>query len=233
MGLQVINYIINRILKTKLSYSQCGEDLIVDFIFSAIEPGKITGSYIDIGAHHPLYLNNTYLFYRKGWSGINIDPIKENINLFNNKRPRDLNLCLGVGDITEEKDFYVMDPKTLSSFNKAYVDKCITHGHKLKRIDRVTFQSVKDFIKYNRLSNDVDLLTIDTEESEWDAIKGFWDCGIFPKVIICESVEYSPRLNKSIKERVIIDNILKYDYFVYADTYINTVFIYNEFWKQE
>jgi hypothetical protein len=56
----------------KKSFSQTGEDLIVEFIFNDI--GVDYPSYIDIGAHHPYYLNNTQIFYLKGCRGINIEP---------------------------------------------------------------------------------------------------------------------------------------------------------------
>ena len=44
----------------KKSYSQCGEDLIVKFIFDILNIKN--PSYIDIGAHHPNYISNTALF---------------------------------------------------------------------------------------------------------------------------------------------------------------------------
>ena len=31
------------------------------------------GIYIDVGCNHPIKFNNTYLLYKRGWSGINID----------------------------------------------------------------------------------------------------------------------------------------------------------------
>jgi hypothetical protein len=54
----------------KVSYSQCGEDILIDFVFKQL---KIENpSYLDIGAHHPFHLNNTYYFYKNGSSGVNI-----------------------------------------------------------------------------------------------------------------------------------------------------------------
>ncbi|MFM6249337.1 MAG: hypothetical protein ACKPEQ_09345, partial [Dolichospermum sp.] len=55
-----------------ISYSQCGEDLIINFIFNNL--GIINPSYLDIGAHHPTYLSNTYSFYRKGCQGVCVEP---------------------------------------------------------------------------------------------------------------------------------------------------------------
>jgi len=68
-------------------YSQDGEDIILKEFFS----GKEKGFYVDIGAHHPLRLSNTYLFYKKGWSGINIDAMPGSMKIFNKKRRRDIN----------------------------------------------------------------------------------------------------------------------------------------------
>ena len=45
------------------SYSQCGEDLLVDYIFKL--RGIERPSYLDIGAHDPYYLSNTALFIRE------------------------------------------------------------------------------------------------------------------------------------------------------------------------
>src|SRR2546430_2805880 len=54
------------------SYSQCGEDLLVNFIFGAIRQSAV--SYLDVGAHHPTFLSNTYLFYKAGGSGVCVEP---------------------------------------------------------------------------------------------------------------------------------------------------------------
>ena len=53
----------------KKSYSFGGVDLLIDYIFK----NKNKGFYIDIGCQHPISNNNTYLLFKKGWTGINID----------------------------------------------------------------------------------------------------------------------------------------------------------------
>ena len=51
----------------KTSFSQCGEDCIVDFMFKFKKIEK--PSYIDIGAFHPFELSNTAKFYLTGSRG--------------------------------------------------------------------------------------------------------------------------------------------------------------------
>jgi FkbM family methyltransferase len=63
---------------------------------------KRHGFYVDIGAHHPFYLSNTFWFYRNGWRGLNVDALPGAMNSFNALRPRDINVeaCLAHSDGT-------------------------------------------------------------------------------------------------------------------------------------
>jgi hypothetical protein len=70
------------------SYSQEGEDRVLARIFGATH----RGFFVDIGAHHPKRFSNTYLFYRRGWSGINVDAMPGSMRAFRRVRPRDVNL---------------------------------------------------------------------------------------------------------------------------------------------
>ena len=68
----IINYlsIYKRKFKYKKnSYSFNSVDLIIEYLFK----NKNNGFYLDVGAQHPISNNNTYLLFKKGWNGINID----------------------------------------------------------------------------------------------------------------------------------------------------------------
>ena len=54
---------------TKKSYSISNVDLIIDRMFSKVEKGV----FIDLGCNHPIKFNNTYILYKRGWNGMNID----------------------------------------------------------------------------------------------------------------------------------------------------------------
>ena len=78
----------------KVSYSYGGIDSIVNYIFKS----QPSGIYIDVGCGHPIKNNNTYLLYKKGWRGVNIDVDSKNIKIFNYARPRDYNVNIAVSD---------------------------------------------------------------------------------------------------------------------------------------
>ena len=43
----------------------------------------VDGFYVDVGCFHPKKHSNTYLLYKRGWSGINIDVEKTNLHHIN------------------------------------------------------------------------------------------------------------------------------------------------------
>ena len=91
--------------KVRGSFAQNGEDLFILDYFK----GKV-GTYIDIGASHPVRLSNTYLLYQNGWRGVNIEPIPFLFKKIQKCRPLDLNLQLAIGKCPDEVTFFEGKP---------------------------------------------------------------------------------------------------------------------------
>lgn len=145
----------------KSTYSQHAEDLFIDRMLKR----KAVGSYIDIGANNPVILNNTKRFYDRGWTGVNVEPNTKLWQLFNEQRPKDLNLNVGVGDEKGGMEFYIFEIDTLSTFSKSEADILSASGEKLKEKINIEVITLSDiFEKINK--NYVDFITIDTEG--WD-----------------------------------------------------------------
>jgi FkbM family methyltransferase len=99
------------------SYSQFGEDVFLASIYKRLKFEKnldIKAGYIvDVGAHRPIRLSNSYLFYRLGWKSINIDPAPETKALFDKVRQRDTNLQIAVSDTVGEATLYVFGSQSV------------------------------------------------------------------------------------------------------------------------
>ena len=76
------------LLKHK-SYSQYGEDLIIDSFFQHHVPIK-NGNYLDIGCYHPVGISNTYVLHKKGWQGLVIDIDDYKLELFKRRRGKNV-----------------------------------------------------------------------------------------------------------------------------------------------
>lgn len=209
-----------------VSYSQCGEDLIIRHLFSQI--GVYKPTYLDIGAHHPTFLNNTYLFYKNGSSGVNIEPDPWLFNTFEKKRPKDTNLNIGVGieSKNEEKDFFIMSARTLNTFSKMEAEKVASYGNnKIEKIIKVKTTNINEIVKSYFPGGALDLLTVDVEGLDYQIMSTF-DFKIRPKVICVETLEYSEE-SFGKKNPGLIDFLIEKNYLLYADTYINTILVDN------
>jgi FkbM family methyltransferase len=145
----------------KNTFSQHAEDLFIDRMLKH----KSEGFYIDIGANHPVTLNNTKRFYDRGWAGVNVEPNNRLWQAFNEQRPRDLNLNVGVGNEKGGMEFYIFERDTLSTFSKSEADMLSASGEKLKEKLNIEVIALSDiFEKIQR--NYVDFISIDTEG--WD-----------------------------------------------------------------
>src|SRR5436853_220648 len=60
-------------LPGRLSYAQVGEDLVMWHIAYDVL-GIKNPTYMDVGAHHPVINNNTFLFYERGSRGVLVHP---------------------------------------------------------------------------------------------------------------------------------------------------------------
>jgi len=100
--------------KFRNSFSQEGEDMILQRIFS----GKNDGFFVDVGAHHPTRFSNTYLFYLKGWRGINIDAAPGSMTAFRKVRPADINIECPVSDKSDIATFYIFNEPALNTFSE-------------------------------------------------------------------------------------------------------------------
>src|SRR5690606_32490082 len=97
------------------SFSQEGEDRILARMFEASP--KTQGIYVDIGAHHPFRFSNTFLFYQRGWSGLNVDAMPGSMRLFREFRPRDRNRETGVAEVECRLGYHIFSEPALNTFS--------------------------------------------------------------------------------------------------------------------
>ena len=165
----------------KISYSFNAVDLIIDYIFK----NKNNGFYLDVGSQHPISNNNTYLLFKRGWSGINIDLDKKNIDLFNTARPNDINLNLAISsDVAEKKLYFYHDKSPINTLDKVVSDFQTSTVKKIKRIKTTTLNIALQNLKFN---NKIDYMNLDVEGHEMDIFKAF-DLSLYKPSII--SVEF-------------------------------------------
>ena len=161
--LQLLRY---RGLKERSQYSRWGEDSFLINYFKDTSNGR----YIDIGAFHPFRGSNTYLLYKKGWSGINIDLNKTSIDLFKLARPNDINLNLAISDANKKiKVYQTKDLGKMNTINLKFASFFLKNYH----VKESRSYNLNDILcKYNTNKNNrFELIDIDVEGSEYQILK--------------------------------------------------------------
>ena len=170
-----------------LSYSRSGEDLIIEEILGS---DKFSGFYVDVGAFHPVHFSNTFKYYLRRWSGINIDANDDTIKLFNKHRKRDINLSVAIGEKEGEATFYLFNEdssvNTLSEKFKEDIIRNFKYTVKEERKVKVSpLEKILD--QYVPNNTAIDLLSVDVEGYDHIVLKTNNWTKYRPKLIVVET----------------------------------------------
>ncbi|MBN2395566.1 MAG: FkbM family methyltransferase [Candidatus Atribacteria bacterium] len=220
---------IRRLIKTKIfrskkSFSQSGEDIIIQYVLNSMN--ILNPNYLDIGANHPVLFNNTYLFYKNNCRGICVEPNPVLAKIIKKKRSKDIVINKGISaGFAGAMKFYVFSSHTLSTFSKEDVNNYISNGEKLLKTIDVEVIPLNELI--NKLFKGItpDIISIDVEGWDFDILKTLDFEKYRPAIICAETLTYSPIKKEQKKNQELIKFLLHKNYFLYADTYINSIFV--------
>lgn len=152
----------------KSSYSISNVDLIIDRIFSKIKKGI----YVDIGCNHPIKYNNTYLLYKKGWNGINVDSDEKSISEFKRFRRDDHNINSLISGSRKKINYYFYhDRSALNTVDSKLARQRKTKPKKIIKMKTSTLNEILEQSPYK--NKKINLLSIDIENHEYEVLKNF------------------------------------------------------------
>lgn len=218
------------VARERVSYAQSGEDLIIDFVFRAL--GVEEPTYLDVGAHHPRYLSNTYFFYERGARGVNVEPDPDLFAAFGEQRPRDTNLNCAISLMDDgEADFFCMEPPTLNTLSEAEARAYEATGHHpVRAVVRVPTMTLNSLLDKHFPARAPDLLTVDIEGFDEQVVRSVDLSRHRPLVICVETLSYSVD-RREVKLHGVAEHLLPNGYMLYADTYINSIFVDEQRWR--
>src|SRR5437763_9264931 len=149
-------------------------------------PGA-SGFYVDVGANDPDIDNVTRVFYERGWSGINIEPLTTNSAELRKKRPRDINLELAVGEDEGAITFYEIG----KWHGYSTTDAAIAEQHRKDGLvvvePKVPMRKLSAILDEHTVGRAIDFLKIDVEGTELSVMRGAELRRHPPKIIVLES----------------------------------------------
>jgi FkbM family methyltransferase len=209
----------SRVTESEKFYSTFGEDRIL-----ACYLPELTGKYIDVGSGNPRNGSNTYLFYRRGWAGITIDPIKTVWELQKKKRPKDTQIIACISNSPEKQmEFHEYTADDFSTDSADRVQFLSNFGIKSVSTSKV------DTLKLSSLVNPTGplepaFLDIDVEGNELSVLESNnWEIYL-PRVVCIE--EWKSPLYKGSPVRLFLE---EKGYKIVSRAFITSIYVHSEY----
>lgn len=151
----------------RATFSQYGEDVVFDRLLHPRE----SGTYIDVGANHPVEGSNTFRLYTKGWSGLAIDPNSAFAALFRKVRPRDTFLPEGISRQPSTLEYFEFDNHLLNTFDRGVVEKMDGYGVRPAGTRQVPCRPLGAVIDQYLPGRQIDLLNVDCEGLDLEVLE--------------------------------------------------------------
>jgi FkbM family methyltransferase len=149
------------------SYAQNLEDVLLHRVLNHVEKG----TYVDIGAGHPVRNSVTKGFYELGWRGVNVEPLVERYLELVGDRPGDTNLCAVVLENSGNATFFRAEQGLgeYSTTNPHIRKQLLKKGFEMKAVESVavTLEDVFALLP----DRDIHFLKIDAEGAEHEILR--------------------------------------------------------------
>ena len=153
-------------------YGQHGEDIYIKTLF----PDNYIGTCIEVGAYDGISLSNTYYFEKKGWRSLCIEPIPVSFNKCTQIRKECYQCCISEND-SEDKEFTIFHlHDNLCAISSLEPDQRLidSHRHLITQTSTcmVKVRSLNSLLEELNFPKKIDFISIDTENTELDVLKG-------------------------------------------------------------
>jgi FkbM family methyltransferase len=213
-------------LPGRLSYAQQGEDIALWQILRGAL-GIERPTYLDIGAHHPVFNNNTFYFYERGARGVLVEPNPALHDVLAQIRPGDALVRAGIGVTAQtEAEFFVIggsEDGQLNTFSRAQAETLVKRSngrYSIAQVLKVPLLNINDLMR-KHWNGPPNLLSIDTEGFDLPILRSLDFKRMRPDVICAETLEIGGR--RVLTE--ILQLLTQHGYEVRGGSFVNTIFI--------
>lgn len=207
------------------SYAQNGEDIALFQILHDVL-GIELPTYMDVGAHHPVFSNNTYYFYERRSRGVLVEPNPALQGLLQRVRPRDVVVGAGIGVTAQtEADYYVIAPDEgqLNTFSREQAETLVAKSkgrYRIERVMKIPLLNINDLM-LKHWNGPPNLLSLDTEGFDLPILRSLDFKRLRPDVICVETQEIGGRRLLAEIPQLMAEK----GYDVRGGSFANTIFI--------
>jgi FkbM family methyltransferase len=168
-------------------YGQHGEDKYIEEFFTS----GYKGVCIDVGASEPTGGSNTYYFEKNGWTVYAIEPNPYCVQRLKEHRQNVFKLAIS-NENQKDVAFTIctLNNGEMGAVSSLKIDEALLQAHQMysPKLEQITVETktLDTFIEENGIT-EIDFISIDTEGTELDVLKGFDINKFSPKLFVIEN----------------------------------------------
>ena len=169
----------------ELGYAAGGEDRLVASFFAK------PGFYVDVGCNHPSSYSNTFMLYKRGWHGINIDANANLIALHQRVKPRDQSIFAAIAQCRKTLTYTQFEGGTLmASLDPAFVRANLAQGRRIQSESALETKTLTEVLEQCQAPARFELLNVDVEGLDLEVLQSLDFARFRPQMIVVEILGY-------------------------------------------
>lgn len=153
-------------------YGQHREDVFIKSFF----PHDYKGVCVDVGAYDGQACSNTLYFEQRGWRCLCIEPILQEYQKCCLRRKECVNCCVSDADKEDHEFTIYCLGENRSAISSLVPDRRLIDSHRHlitdTQVQVVMVRSLTSLLDEHNFPKDIDFVSIDTENTELDVLKG-------------------------------------------------------------
>jgi FkbM family methyltransferase len=204
-------------------YSQFGEDQFINLLLP-----KTDGICIEVGADDGITGSNTYYFEQKGWDCLCIEPIPSTYDKCSKNRKKCLKYAIGEFDTFQNFSIVNLNNDNTSAISSLSIDNRLieSHKHMITNISEIIVEvrSLNSLLAELNYPTDIDFISIDTENTELNVLKGLDLLKYNVKLFVIEN---------NFNEPFIQDYLKQFGYQLIKRTGVNDFYIKQKIFEED
>ena len=201
----------------QLGYAAGGEDRLVSSIFPT------PGFYVDVGCNHPTNYSNTFMLYKRGWHGINIDANAALIEMHKRIKPKDQSIFAAVAQHQQTLTYTEFEGETaMASLDPEFVRARLASGMRIGTELIMKTKTLTEILVQLGAPNRFELLNVDVEGLDLEVLRSLDFARFRPQMIIVEILGFDLENHRA---EPIFEYLSAVDYRLAGYTHMNAVFM--------
>ena len=180
-------------------YGQHGEDKVIESYF----PSGYKGVCVDVGAYNGVEMSNSYYFELRGWQCLCIEPIPVQYEICKGYRKLVDHCAVADKEGTTDFTVYTVCGTNQSAISSIKPDERLvqSHQHLINSVSKITVpvKTLNQLLTEYNFPTDIDFISIDTENTELDVLKGLDLNKYNVKLLIIEDNFNEPYIEEYLK----------------------------------